>query len=98
MAERPAVVLAYFELVDLRHILAAVRATGLAERASLSIGNYGVDVRTAARIREGPGARYAPMLALRPTRLWNERPGGAARGRFPGRVPGRLELPSLPAR
>lgn len=98
MAQRPPVVLAYFELDDLQHILAAVRATGLAERASLSIGNYGVSVPTAARIREVPGVSYAPMLALRPTRLWDERPEGAGRDRFAGRVPRRSELPALPPR
>src|SRR5919197_127729 len=75
MAERPPVLLSYFELKDLRYIVAAARSTGLAERANLSIGNYGVSVATAARIRELPGARYAPMLALRPTHLWDARPG-----------------------
>jgi len=61
---RPAVLLSYFALRDVGVLLDAVRRSGLAGRAAVYVGSYGVNPRAANPIHE-EGCLYAPMLALR---------------------------------
>jgi hypothetical protein len=62
-ARRP-LLLSYFTLRDLATLLGAVRSTGLAERALVHVGSYGVNRNAANAVHEAE-CRYAPMIALR---------------------------------
>jgi hypothetical protein len=87
MPRRPVVVLSYFTLRDLGTLLDAVRRSGLAGKADVFVGSYGVNPRTANAVHE-EGTRYAPMLGLRnvfPSAL----PRTAARRVAAGREAGR---------
>ena len=61
---RRPVLLSYFTLRDLPALLAAVRATGLADRAIVHVGSYGVNRNAANAVHEAE-CGYAPMIALR---------------------------------
>jgi hypothetical protein len=87
LPRRPIVLLSYFALRDLGSLLDAVRRSGLAGRAVVCVGSYGVNRRAADAVHEA-GFRYAPMLALRnvaPSPL----PPTAARRVAAGREAGR---------
>jgi hypothetical protein len=60
---RQTVLLSYFTLRDLPALMNAVRQTGLAERAIVNVGSYGVNRRAADAVHEAD-CRYAPMLTL----------------------------------
>jgi hypothetical protein len=60
---RSTVLLSYFALRDLPALLNAVRETGLAKRATVHVGSYGVNRRAADQVHEAD-CSYAPMLAL----------------------------------
>jgi len=88
MPRRPVVVLSYFTLRDLGTLLDAVRRSGLAGKADVFVGSYGVNPRTANAVHE-EGTRYAPMLGLRsvlPSPLPRTAAGRAAAGREVGRA------------
>jgi hypothetical protein len=87
LARHPTVLLSYFTLTSLGALLDAVRRSGLAARAAVFVGSYGVNRRAADAVHEA-GFLYAPMLALRnvaPSPL----PSTAARRVAAGREAGR---------
>ncbi len=87
LAPQPTVLLSYFALRDVGVLLDAVRRSGLARKAVVYVGSYGVNPRAANAIHE-EASLYAPMLALRnvtPSPL----PGTAARRVAAGREAGR---------
>ena len=84
---RATVVLSYFTLRDLAALLDAVRGSGLAKRANVYVGSYGVNPGAANAVHE-EGSRYAPMLALRNV-LPSPLPPTAARRVAAGREVGR---------
>jgi hypothetical protein len=87
LPRRPTVLLSYFALKDLGALLDAVSRSGLAGRATVCVGSYGVNRRAADAVHEA-GLRYAPMLALR-TVVPSPLPPTAARRVAAGREAGR---------
>ena len=87
MARRPTVLLSYFALKNLDALLDAARRSGLAGRAAVFVGSYGVNRNAADAVHEA-GFQYAPMLALRnvaPSRLPAKAAQRVAAGREAGR-------------
>ena len=84
----PTVLLSYFTLRDLAGLLDAVRRSGLADRADVYVGSYGVNPRAANAVHE-QGSRYAPILGLRNV-LPSSLPPRPARRVAAGREVGRL--------
>jgi hypothetical protein len=87
LPRRPTVLLSYFALRDLGTLLDSVLRTGLADRAVVCVGSYGVNRRAADAVHEA-GFRYAPMLALRNV-LPSPLPSTPARRVAAGREAGR---------